>query len=93
MSKTRKITASRKNRREKGIRALPKGSNPHSKGEAFSRSIGERWYMAQEIPRITRAMVRAKVYIINDVSTGNFDGVYKDQRLMGITRYRGEAHN
>ena len=31
-SKTRKITANRKNRREKGIRAVESGSNPHSKG-------------------------------------------------------------
>lgn len=37
-SKTRKITAIRKNRREKGSRADPLGSNPHSKGEFFSRS-------------------------------------------------------
>lgn len=38
ISKTRKITANRKNRREKGIRADLFGSNPHSNGEAFSRS-------------------------------------------------------
>jgi hypothetical protein len=42
MSKTRKITASRKKRVEKGIRALFFGSNPHSKGDAFSRSFRER---------------------------------------------------
>lgn len=34
----RKITARRKNRREKGIRADLLGSKPHSKGEFFSRS-------------------------------------------------------
>ena len=38
-SKIKKITAIRKNRREKGSRADPLGSNPHSKGEFFSRSI------------------------------------------------------
>ena len=38
ISKIRKITASKKNRREKGIRADLFGSNPHSKGEFFSRS-------------------------------------------------------
>lgn len=38
-SKTRKITASRKNRRENGIRADDFGSKPHSNGAAFSRSI------------------------------------------------------
>lgn len=38
-SKIKKITAIRKNRREKGSRADPLGSNPHSKGEFFSRSV------------------------------------------------------
>lgn len=38
MSKTRKITAKRKNRSEKGIRAEAFGSNPHSNGDSFSRS-------------------------------------------------------
>ena len=38
-SKIKKITAIRKKRREKGIRAEPLGSNPHSKGEFFSRSL------------------------------------------------------
>jgi len=37
ISKTIKIMASRKNRKENGIRALWFGSNPHSNGEAFSR--------------------------------------------------------
>ena len=37
-SKIRKITAIKKNRREKGSRADPLGSNPHSNGEFFSRS-------------------------------------------------------
>lgn len=42
MSKTKKITARRKNRNENGIRADLFGSKPHSKGEAFSRSLVER---------------------------------------------------
>ena len=33
------MTASRKNRVEKGIRAFLLGSNPHSNGEDFSRSF------------------------------------------------------
>jgi len=37
-SKIRKITAIKKKRREKGSRAVPLGSNPHSNGEFFSRS-------------------------------------------------------
>lgn len=39
ISKTRKITASKKKRSEKGIRAEDFGSKPHSKGADFSRSI------------------------------------------------------
>ena len=42
MSNTKKITASRKNRVENGIRAVFLGSKPHSKGVAFSRSFDER---------------------------------------------------
>ena len=38
-SKIKKITAIKKNRRENGRRADPFGSNPHSNGEFFSRSI------------------------------------------------------
>lgn len=37
-SKIKKITAIRKNCREKGVRDVFFGSNPHSKGERFSRS-------------------------------------------------------
>jgi hypothetical protein len=37
-SKIRKITAMRKNRKENGSRADLVGSNPHSKGDIFSRS-------------------------------------------------------
>lgn len=37
-SKIKKITAIRKNRNENGKRALDLGSNPHSKGDLFSRS-------------------------------------------------------
>lgn len=37
-SKIKKITAIKKKRKEKGRRGDLKGSNPHSKGEDFSRS-------------------------------------------------------
>lgn len=40
-SKIKKITVIRKKWREKGIRAEDLGSNPHSKGEHFSRSIND----------------------------------------------------
>ena len=39
MSKTKKITATIKNFMQKGSRVRPDGSNPHSKGEAFSLSV------------------------------------------------------
>lgn len=39
MSKTKNRTARRKNRIEKGNRAEALGSNPHSKGDDFSRSL------------------------------------------------------
>jgi hypothetical protein len=42
MSNTIKIMARRKNRIEKGIRAVLFGSNPHSNGEDFSRSMLDR---------------------------------------------------
>lgn len=38
-SKIKKITAIKKNCNENGSRALFLGSNPHSKGDLFSRSI------------------------------------------------------
>jgi hypothetical protein len=38
-SKIKKITAIRKNRRENGSREDLLGSNPHSKGDLFSRSV------------------------------------------------------
>jgi len=38
-SKIRKITAIKKNCNENGIRAEDLGSNPHSKGDLFSRSM------------------------------------------------------
>ena len=41
-SKIKKMIAKRKNRKEKGRRADLIGSNPHSKGEFFSRSLRAR---------------------------------------------------
>jgi len=58
ISKTKNKTASKKNRREKGNRAVALGSNPHSKGELFSRSFEER------IERIIDAEITKKGRII-----------------------------
>ena len=42
ISNTMKMIANIKNRRENGIRALFFGSNPHSNGDVFSRSVVDR---------------------------------------------------
>lgn len=42
MSNTMKITASKKNRMENGVRAERVGSNPHSNGDSFSRFLTVR---------------------------------------------------
>lgn len=52
-SKIKKITANKKNRKEKGSRADPIGSNPHSKGDLFSRSKTTRLPNAQANPITT----------------------------------------
>ena len=60
MSKTRKIIARRKKRREKGRRALFLGSNPHSKGVNFSRLGGERRERREVRPRMARGKAEAR---------------------------------
>ena len=62
-SKIRKITAIRKNRRENGIRADPFGSNPHSKGEFFSRSLIV--FLERKEDTIISALAIIKITIIN----------------------------
>jgi hypothetical protein len=57
MSKIKKITASKKKRKEKGTRAELLGSNPHSKGEAFSRSNKE----LKETPKQTNNKTKTKI--------------------------------
>lgn len=58
-SKIKKMTAMRKNRREKGIRADPLGSKPHSKGEFFSRSLIVFLERRKEADIRTAAMMNA----------------------------------
>ena len=59
ISKTRKMTARRKNRVEKGSRAEREGSNPHSKGESFSRSLVERAFNLRMRRKSNRGRARA----------------------------------
>ena len=61
ISKTRKITARRKNRKENGIRAEFFGSKPHSNGESFSRSWLDRAARAQARMGIRVARINAIV--------------------------------
>lgn len=56
-SNKRNRIATRKNRIEKGSRADPRGSNPHSYGESFSES-GFIW--ASQKFRAVRRMLRVK---------------------------------
>jgi|SRR5579864_9364882 hypothetical protein len=61
MSNTMKITASKKKRVENGIRAEFIGSNPHSKGDVFSRSVVLRMY-------VNDAMIKIIIGSINDTN-------------------------
>lgn len=67
ISNTRKITANRKNRVENGVRADWFGSNPHSNGEIFSRSLFDREeiinLMRIKIGGITVAMINNGIII------------------------------
>lgn len=63
MSKTKKITARRKNRIENGRRALFLGSNPHSKGEDFSRFRAER-AARRVVRRIIKVEKRSAIEVL-----------------------------
>lgn len=65
-SKIRKMTAIKKNWREKGIRAEDFGSNPHSKGELFSRSENVFFDKIVAIIIITIAINKVIVAIVTD---------------------------
>lgn len=61
ISNTIKIIASRKNRIENGIRAVLLGSNPHSKGDDFSRSVWDRAAKILAAARMIEGTSRAMV--------------------------------
>lgn len=69
-SKIRKIIVIIKNRREKGKREEFLGSNPHSKGEFFSRSINDFFEIKEakniiiiEINKIKELIIKVKKII------------------------------
>lgn len=63
ISNIKKMTASKKNRRENGIRADLLGSNPHSNGEVFSRSLRARVFRNQASAN-TKAVIRRAINVI-----------------------------
>ena len=65
ISNTMKIIANKKNRIENGIRAVLFGSNPHSKGDNFSRSSVLR---AAKIKAAISTIVGIKKVIENKVA-------------------------
>lgn len=69
ISNTKKITANKKNRNEKGIRAFALGSNPHSNGEDFSRSSMDRKEIIRASNRTIEGIRRAtiKVRRVNNI--------------------------
>lgn len=69
MSNTRNRTARRKNRRENGSRAEDLGSNPHSKGELFSRSLNLRYESNKvaEVTAIGRIKAMEKAVRVNSI--------------------------
>lgn len=59
ISKTMKMILRRKNRIENGIRALFFGSNPHSKGDDFSRSDRLRVDSNHAAPKVSSVRMDA----------------------------------
>jgi hypothetical protein len=62
-SKIKKIIVIRKNRNEKGIREDLFGSNPHSNGEHFSRSINDFLEIKEAIIIIILVINKIKIEI------------------------------
>jgi hypothetical protein len=59
ISKIIKMIPSKKNRSENGIRAVFLGSNPHSNGDDFSRSLSERELRIQAAIKVAKARADA----------------------------------
>lgn len=79
MSNTIKIIANMKNRNENGIRALFLGSNPHSNGDVFSRSLFVRILNTLATKNTAVAIVAASadaiigIYITQKYNIFSFD--------------------
>ena len=93
-SKRTKIIARRKNRREKGVRADPLGSNPHSKGVRRSWDLVMRQAMVQasRVRKVGRQMVvRRQGKSFRPVSASNW-GVIAKMRNRAVMRRCGGPH-
>lgn len=64
-SKIKKIIVIRKKCKENGIRAIDLGSNPHSNGEHFSRSMNDFFEIIKEIIIKILAII---ITIINNIN-------------------------
>jgi hypothetical protein len=84
-SKIRKITAIKKNRREKGNRDELLGSNPHSKGDLFSRSIIVFFDKIEARP-ITTTTMMAKIVAMIEMLIITYSKLSLDH-LIGSQRY------
>ena len=67
ISNTIKMIANKKNRIENGIRALWLGSNPHSKGDDFSRFEVDRIAVIQAIKRTKDGRIIAIVVEVSSI--------------------------
>lgn len=103
-SKIRKIIAIKKNRIEKGSRAELIGSNPHSKGDDFSRSIVAFLDKAEASP-ITITLIKKikvpikkikKIIYTNSIRLYNWKLyiliiLYKFNYLISKLKYKGKV--
>lgn len=84
-SKIRKITAIKKNRNEKGRRADPLGSNPHSNGEFFSRSMIV-FFASKEAIIITTVLIIRVIEMENNKTVITYSKRFLDL-LVGSQTY------
>ena len=95
MSKTKNKIVRRKNRREKGNRAVFRGSNPHSNGDDFSRSFCDFIDINLEAFRITEDTTkernRAKFNKIIDIEMKSLFNFIKVIRSAGAISFSARS--
>ena len=74
------MIAIKKNRKEKGKRAEPRGSNPHSKGDLFSRSTTVFFARIEDSNITTLAKIKVMRRIIKIIMITLSD-IYQTSRL------------